>query len=69
MSKKSKKRKKASASRKKKDGINPLVYEVSGLTMIGFAIIIIFEFGMVGRGLSSFARLLFGNWHGAVHFY
>ncbi|MDW0115678.1 DNA translocase FtsK [Sporosarcina thermotolerans] len=68
MSKKSKKRKKASASRKKKDGINPLVYEVSGLTMIGFAIIIIFEFGMVGRGLSSFARLLFGNWHGAVPF-
>ncbi|WP_339249794.1 DNA translocase FtsK [Sporosarcina sp. FSL W8-0480] len=68
MSKKSKKRKKASASRKKKDGINPLVYEVSGLTMIGFAIIIIFEFGIVGRGLSSFARLLFGNWHGAVPF-
>ncbi|MDN4607409.1 DNA translocase FtsK [Sporosarcina highlanderae] len=68
MSKKSKKRKRTSASRKKKDGLNPLVYEVSGLTMIGFAIIIIFEFGMVGRGLSSFARLLFGNWHGAVPF-
>ncbi len=50
----------------KNDGLHPLLYEVTGLTMIGFAIIIIFEFGIVGRGLSSFARLLFGNWHGAV---
>lgn len=66
MSKKSKKRKKAAASKKKSDGLHPLLYEVAGLTMIGFAIIIIFEFGIVGRGLSSFARLLFGNWHGAV---
>ncbi|WP_252503556.1 DNA translocase FtsK [Sporosarcina sp. Marseille-Q4943] len=66
MSKKAKKRKKAAASKKKNDGIHPLIYEVAGLTMIGFAIIIIFEFGIVGRGLSSFARLLFGNWHGAV---
>ncbi|HEX5564392.1 MAG TPA: DNA translocase FtsK, partial [Sporosarcina sp.] len=66
MSKKSKKKKRAAASRKKNDGLHPLVYEVAGLTMIGFAIIIIFEFGIVGRGLSSFARLLFGNWHGAV---
>ena len=66
MSKKSKKKKKAAASKKKNDGLHPLLYEVAGLTMIGFAIIIIFEFGIVGRGLSSFARLLFGNWHGAV---
>lgn len=65
MSKKSKKKKKT-ASKKNNDGLHPLVYEVAGLTMIGFAIIIIFEFGIVGRGLSSFARLLFGNWHGAV---
>jgi S-DNA-T family DNA segregation ATPase FtsK/SpoIIIE len=66
MSKKAKKKKKNAASKKKNDGLHPLVYEVAGLTMIGFAIIIIFEFGIVGRGLSSFARLLFGNWHGAV---
>ena len=66
MSKKTKKKKKAAASKKKNDGLHPLLYEVAGLTMIGFAIIIIFEFGIVGRGLSSFARLLFGNWHGAV---
>ncbi|MFS0688043.1 DNA translocase FtsK [Sporosarcina sp. 179-K 8C2 HS] len=66
MSKKAKKRKKAAAYKKKNDGIHPLIYEVAGLTMIGFSIIIIFEFGIVGRGLSSFARLLFGNWHGAV---
>ncbi|WP_432359246.1 DNA translocase FtsK [Sporosarcina sp. UB5] len=68
MSKKAKKNKKkrAAASKKKNTGSHPLVYEVAGLTMIGLAIIIIFEFGLVGRGLSSFARLLFGNWHGAV---
>ena len=66
MSKKSKKKKKAAAAKKKNDGLHPLIYEVAGLTMIGFAIMIIFEFGIVGRGLSSFARLLFGNWHGAV---
>jgi S-DNA-T family DNA segregation ATPase FtsK/SpoIIIE len=66
MSKKAKKKRKAAASKKKNDGLHPLLYEVAGLTMIGFAIMIIFEFGIVGRGLSSFARLLFGNWHGAV---
>ncbi|MHC8516457.1 DNA translocase FtsK [Sporosarcina sp. ITBMC105] len=68
MSKKSKKKKKAAAPKKKKDGPHPLVFEVAGLTMIGLAIIIIFEFGIVGRGLSSFSRLLFGNWHSAVPF-
>ncbi len=69
MSKKTKKKKKKVAAKKKKDiGVSPLVYEVGGLTMIGLAIIIIFEFGIVGRGLSSFARLLLGNWHGAIAF-
>lgn len=34
--------------------------------MIGFAVIIMFELGIVGRGLSSFSRFLLGNWHGAV---
>ncbi|MCM3709886.1 DNA translocase FtsK [Sporosarcina luteola] len=65
MSKKTKKRRKA-AAKKKNEGLHPLLYEVAGLTMIGFAIMIIFEFGIVGRGLSSFTRLLFGNWHGAI---
>ncbi|WOV86067.1 DNA translocase FtsK [Sporosarcina oncorhynchi] len=68
MSKKTKKRKKTGANKKKKDEPSPLLYEVAGITMIGLAIIIIFEFGIVGRGLSSFSRLLFGNWHGAVPF-
>lgn len=68
MSKKSKKRKKTTGAKKKKEGPHPLVFEVAGLTMIGFAIIIIFEFGIVGSGLSSFSRLLFGNWHGAFPF-
>lgn len=68
MSKKTKKRKKTGTTKKKKDEPSPLLYEVAGITMIGLAIIIIFEFGIVGRGLSSFSRLLFGNWHGAVPF-
>ncbi|MCM3637822.1 DNA translocase FtsK [Sporosarcina luteola] len=66
MSKKTKKKRKAAALKKKNEGLHPLLYEVAGLTMIGFAIMIIFEFGIVGRGLSSFTRLLFGNWHGAI---
>ncbi|MBB4823874.1 S-DNA-T family DNA segregation ATPase FtsK/SpoIIIE [Sporosarcina luteola] len=69
MSKKTKKKKKGASSKKKKEsGLHPLIYEVSGLTMIGLAVIIIFEFGIVGRGLASFARFLFGNWHSAVPF-
>ena len=63
----SKKRKGKSKARKKKQtGVHPLLYEVIGLIMIGFAVIIMFEFGVVGRGLSSFSRFLLGNWHGAV---
>ena len=34
--------------------------------MIGLAIIIIFEFGIAGRGLSSLSRFIFGNWHVAI---
>ena len=68
MSKKAKKKKRAAAAKKKNDGFHPLLYEVAGLTMIGFAIIIIFEFGIVGRGLSSFARLLIRElaWGGSI---
>ncbi|MDW0109174.1 DNA translocase FtsK [Sporosarcina aquimarina] len=69
MSKKvSKKKKKRNASKKKGKGkspLNPLLFEVIGLTMLALAVIIMFEFGPVGRGLGSFSRLLFGNWHGA----
>lgn len=66
MSKKANRKKSKSSSRKKKEPErSPLLYEVLGLAMIGMAIIIIFEFGIVGRGLSSFSRFLFGNWHSA----
>lgn len=69
MSKKvSKKKKKRNPSKKKgkgKNPLNPLLFEVIGLTMLALAVIIMFEFGPVGRGLGSFSRFLFGNWHGA----
>ena len=67
MAKKTSKNKKKSAAQKKKSSqLNPLVYEVMGLVMIGLAIIIIFEFGIAGRGLSSLSRFIFGNWHAAI---
>ncbi|MFJ7933196.1 DNA translocase FtsK [Sporosarcina sp. NPDC096371] len=61
-----KKKKKSAARKKKPSGLNPLLYEVIGLAMIGLAVIIIFEFGIVGRGLSSVSRFLLGNWHSAI---
>ncbi|CAM3073246.1 DNA translocase FtsK [Filibacter tadaridae] len=67
MSKKSKKkRRKSTAKKKGSSDLNPLLYEVIGLAMIGLAVIIIFEFGVAGRSLSSVSRFIFGNWHGAV---
>ncbi|MBE1553406.1 DNA translocase FtsK [Sporosarcina limicola] len=67
MAKKAKKKKKnATAHKKNATGLNPLIYEVLGLAMIGLAVIIIFEFGIVGRGLSSLTRFIFGNWYGAL---
>ncbi len=61
-----KKKKKTTARNKKGAEKSPLLYEVMGLAMIGLAVIIIFEFGIVGRGLSSFSRFIFGNWHSAL---
>lgn len=67
MAKKKGKGNRKSNSRNKKDpGMNPLLYEVMGLAMIGLSVILIFEFGPVGRGLASFSMFIFGNWHGAV---
>ncbi|WP_342509570.1 DNA translocase FtsK [Sporosarcina sp. FSL K6-2383] len=60
------KKKKSTAKKKKPSGLNPLVYEVIGLAMMGLAVIIIFEFGIVGRGLSSVSRFVLGNWHSAI---
>ena len=67
MAGKSKKKKKKTAGQSRKSPEkNLLVYEVAGLAMIGLAIILIFEFGVVGRGLSSLSRFIFGNWHAAI---
>ncbi len=63
----SKKKKKRTPNKKKgKSPLNPLLFEVIGLTMLALAVIILFEFGPVGRGLGSVGRFLFGNWHGAL---
>ncbi|WP_019414845.1 DNA translocase FtsK [Paenisporosarcina sp. TG20] len=49
-----------------KKTINPLMFEIFGLLLIGLGIITFFELGSVGFGLSSIARFLFGNWHLAL---
>ncbi|MFS0574170.1 DNA translocase FtsK [Sporosarcina sp. 179-K 3D1 HS] len=61
-----KKKKRASTQKKKTNEWHPLLYEVVGLAMMGLAVIIIFEFGIVGKSLSSAGRFIFGNWHGAL---
>ena len=61
-----KKKKKVNCKKKNQTGLHPLLYEVIGLMMIGIAVIIMFEFGEAGRGLSSLSMLLLGNWHGAI---
>lgn len=48
---------------KKQQSLNPLLFEIIGILMIGLAIIIIFEFDPVGKILSHVTRFLFGNWH------
>lgn len=63
-----KKKKRASSKKKGKSPLNPLLFEVIGLAMLALAVIMIFEFGIVGRGLGSFGRFLFGNWHVALPF-
>lgn len=64
MSKAKRRRKKAKPKGKKQSGsLSPLMYEITGLIMIGIAIVIIFEFDPVGRILSNLSRFLFGNWH------
>ncbi|AOV08219.1 DNA translocase FtsK [Sporosarcina ureilytica] len=61
-----KRRRKAKPRKKKQTGLNPLLYEIIGLVMIGLAVIIIFELGPAGNVLSSASRFLFGNWHVAI---
>ncbi|MGE8034283.1 DNA translocase FtsK [Lysinibacillus sp. NPDC093692] len=65
----SKKRKvtKGKATTEKKE-MHPLMYEILGLILIAFAVIMIFEYGMIGRVLQTIAMFLFGNLHFAVPF-
>ncbi|TQR38241.1 DNA translocase FtsK [Lysinibacillus sphaericus] len=65
----SKKRKvtKGKTSTEKKE-MHPLMYEILGLIFIALAVIMIFEYGMIGRVLQTIAMFLLGNLHFAVPF-
>ncbi|PIC65581.1 cell division protein FtsK [Sporosarcina sp. P13] len=67
-----KRAKKAPAKKKqqqnKQSPLQPLWFEIIGVVLIGLAIIMIFEYGLIGRGLASFSRFLLGNWHVALPF-
>ena len=54
---------------KAKKGLHPLAYEIIGLLLIGFAIIIFFEYGVVGRTIQTVSMFLFGNLHVVVPFF
>ncbi|ARJ40084.1 cell division protein FtsK [Sporosarcina ureae] len=54
--------------KKQQSQMQPLWFEILGVVLIGIAIIMIFEFGVIGRGLSAFSRFLLGNWYVALPF-
>ncbi len=58
---------KSKATTEKKE-MSPLMYEILGLLLIALAVIMIFEYGMIGRTLQTFAMFLLGNLHFAVPF-
>ncbi|MFJ7735167.1 DNA translocase FtsK [Lysinibacillus sp. NPDC097287] len=51
-----------------KKEMHPLMYEILGVVFIAAAIIMIFEYGMIGRILQTMAMFLLGNLHFAVSF-
>lgn len=51
-----------------KKEMHPLMYEIIGVVFIAAAIIMIFEYGMIGRILQTMAMFLLGNLHFAVPF-
>ncbi|WP_301108631.1 DNA translocase FtsK [Sporosarcina sp.] len=53
---------------KKQEQIQSLWFEILGVVLIGLSIIMIFEYGVIGRGLAAFSRFLLGNWHAALPF-
>ncbi|WP_155590294.1 FtsK/SpoIIIE family DNA translocase [Lysinibacillus cavernae] len=58
---------KSKATTEKKE-MHPLMYEILGLLLIALAVIMIFEYGMIGRILQTIAMFLVGNLHFAVPF-
>ncbi len=60
--------KKKNLRAKGSDDLHPLAYEIIGLLLIAYAIIIFFEYGIVGRLTQSAALFLFGNLHFVVPF-
>ncbi|WP_342534091.1 DNA translocase FtsK [Lysinibacillus sp. FSL K6-0057] len=64
------KRKKVTKSKSttEKKEMHPLMYEILGLLLIALAVIMIFEYGMIGRILQTIAMFLLGNLHFAVPF-
>ena len=54
--------------KKQQSQMQPLWFEILGVVLIGIAIIMIFEFGIIGQGLSAFSRFLLGNWYVALPF-
>ncbi|OEC02478.1 cell division protein FtsK [Lysinibacillus sphaericus] len=66
-SSKRKKVTKAKPTSDKKE-MHPLMYEILGLILIAIAVIMIFEYGMIGRILQTIAMFLLGNLHFAVPF-
>lgn len=55
-------KKTTSSKAKKNTPSHPLMYEIIGLILIGFAIIIFFDYGIVGKLSQYLALFLFGNW-------
>lgn len=51
-----------------KKEMHPLMYEILGVVFVAVAIIMIFEYGMIGRVLQTMAMFLLGNLHFAVPF-
>ena len=64
---KKKKATKSKATTEKKE-MHPLMYEILGLLFIALAIIMIFEYGVIGRTLQTIAMFFLGNLYFAVPF-
>lgn len=59
-------KRKARAKTKAKSGISLIYYEIIGLLLIGFAIIVFFEYGFVGKTVQNISMFLLGNLHFAI---